>query len=289
MNSAGDGISDDGYPYDSAHLLFINKIANDYDQIENALGTRVYKRLEELKIKSIVNEMRASGHNLVRVLDVGCGTGRFEMILHSLPDAEIIGIDFCEKMVKQAKRKVKAPNVIFRVACAESLPFPNETFDVVLMAFGVPSYTKKSALREAARVLKPGGISFLVPYNKEGINIASIAFPWKTSMAAKLDLSTNRMVVNGESFRCEAFTIDDFSQIIAGLGMRVVSWETFPTLAALLPENVLYSLVLSGTDNQWSSREQLEGILVGVDFHLTQHLKNRGMYIMVTAVKEEIL
>ena len=85
-----------------------------------------------------------------RVLDVGTGTG---VAAHALaewfPSAEVVGVDLSEAMVAQARSK--GGRARFEVADASKLPFPDASFDLVVLMNAVPFFG------ELARVLAPGG------------------------------------------------------------------------------------------------------------------------------------
>jgi ubiquinone/menaquinone biosynthesis C-methylase UbiE len=84
-----------------------------------------------------------------RVLDVGCGTGHH---LKMFPGA--IGIDVSEKMLKEARKHGRVVK-----ARAEALPFEDESFDTILCMFTVLNLCGwKKAVKEMARVLRPGGV-----------------------------------------------------------------------------------------------------------------------------------
>lgn len=89
------------------------------------------------------------------VLDVGCGTG-LTLALAAERGAVVAGIDITEGLLAVARERLPAADL--RVADMESLPFENESFDVVL---GVNSFQFGGdpirALAEAARVCRPGG------------------------------------------------------------------------------------------------------------------------------------
>ena len=97
------------------------------------------------------------------VLDVGCGGGVDTMVAAMMagPDGKAVGIDLIPEMLQHAGRnlaKSGLTNVTFQQASGESLPFPDASFDVVI-SNGVFNLIpdKQKALREAIRVLKPGG------------------------------------------------------------------------------------------------------------------------------------
>ncbi|OGP88640.1 MAG: methyltransferase type 11 [Deltaproteobacteria bacterium RBG_16_47_11] len=97
------------------------------------------------------------------VLDIGCGGGADTLIAATLvgPTGRVVGIDTVPEMLKRAEKnlqKTTLANVTFREASSEALPFPDESFDVVI-SNGVFNLIpdKGKALREALRVLKPNG------------------------------------------------------------------------------------------------------------------------------------
>ena len=107
------------------------------------------------------------------VLDVGCGTGTLAIAAtpHVQPAGTVYGIDASPQMIARATRKAakaRAP-AIFRVAAAEELPFPDDTFDVVLstlMLHHLPRKTRQQCASEIRRVLKPGGRVLAVDFGR---------------------------------------------------------------------------------------------------------------------------
>ena len=93
-----------------------------------------------------------------RVLDVACGTGVLarEVALRMGSSGRVVGIDPSSGMVAVAKQL--SPAVEWREGVAESLPFPDQSFDAVVSQFGLMFFTDRcQALREMLRVLVPGG------------------------------------------------------------------------------------------------------------------------------------
>ena len=90
-----------------------------------------------------------------RVLDVACGSGSMTAMAAAL-GAQVQGVDFSPNMVAEATRR--HPTMSFRVADAEALPFAENTFDAVVIGFGVHHFPfPVKALAEARRVLRAGG------------------------------------------------------------------------------------------------------------------------------------
>lgn len=97
------------------------------------------------------------------ILDVGCGPGTITVDLASrVPNGKVIGIDTFEDLVLQGQLKaleLNLKNITFEVASATSLPYENDSFDIViahqvLLHLADP----KAAFEEMRRVVKPGGV-----------------------------------------------------------------------------------------------------------------------------------
>ena len=96
-----------------------------------------------------------SGH---RVLDVGCGTGVLarDAAMRLGPTGFVAGLDPSPGMLAVAKKLT--PTVEWRQGRAESLPFPNQSFDAAVSQFGLMFFSERQlAIREMLRVLKPQG------------------------------------------------------------------------------------------------------------------------------------
>jgi ubiquinone/menaquinone biosynthesis C-methylase UbiE len=94
-----------------------------------------------------------------RVLETAAGTGlATAAIVEQLPDASLVATDLNQAMIDVAAKQVTSPNVEFRAADAQSLPFEDEAFDAVVMQFGMMFLPDRAAgYSEARRVLRPGG------------------------------------------------------------------------------------------------------------------------------------
>jgi len=93
-----------------------------------------------------------------RVLDVGCGTGRFTIPLAAKTNATVYGLDSSPEMLGKAKVKDKGGVVKWVQGRAEDLPFDDGYFDCVLTSFTIHHVDdKRKAMEEMHRVLKGGG------------------------------------------------------------------------------------------------------------------------------------
>lgn len=89
------------------------------------------------------------------VLDVGCGDG-YDLANLQQKGALIFGIDASEEMVKLAQQQNSEGTI--RVGAAEDIPFPNQSFDVVVSKWVFQATPAIDPIyKEVARVLKPGG------------------------------------------------------------------------------------------------------------------------------------
>ncbi len=89
-----------------------------------------------------------------RTLDIGCGTGR-NLPLYG-PGVDVVGLDPCPHALRRAHRR--APGVELMLGSAESLPFPDASFDTVVSGLVFCSVGDPvKGLLEVRRVLRPGG------------------------------------------------------------------------------------------------------------------------------------
>lgn len=114
----------------------------------------------------------------VSILDVACGTGDLALSLARLQPQRIVGIDISEKMLeigrKKISRKGQEPVIRLQQGDAEHIPFPDNTFDAVTVAFGVRNFDDLGlGLSEMRRVLRPGGCLLILEFSHP------TAFPMK--------------------------------------------------------------------------------------------------------------
>lgn len=101
-----------------------------------------------------------------RILDVGSGTGTMSvMIKQAHPSAQVVGLDGDPQILEIARAKARKLGIEIRFDQGMSfdLPYPNESFDIVLTSMMLHHLTrddKQTTAREMYRVLRPGGQLF---------------------------------------------------------------------------------------------------------------------------------
>ncbi|MFN8090955.1 MAG: methyltransferase domain-containing protein [Vicinamibacteria bacterium] len=134
---------------ETTHALFDHeRVADGYATARPYLHPEVFARVARL----------VGGNGpAARALDVGCGTGLSSVALLALA-RRVVGIDGSVAMVRRARR---ADGARYAASVAETLPFANGSFDLVVACGSIDWVDRGRFLPEAARVLRRGGA--LVP------------------------------------------------------------------------------------------------------------------------------
>ncbi|MBQ0778812.1 MAG: bifunctional demethylmenaquinone methyltransferase/2-methoxy-6-polyprenyl-1,4-benzoquinol methylase UbiE [Pseudomonas sp.] len=118
-----------------------------------------------------------------KVLDIAGGTGDLTRKFSKLvgPEGEVVLADINDSMLKVGRDRLLdqgvAGNVRFVQADAEALPFPDNHFDCITIAFGLRNVTHKDrAIASMLRVLKPGGRLLVLEFSKPGNKMLSKAY-----------------------------------------------------------------------------------------------------------------
>ncbi|RUO34206.1 bifunctional demethylmenaquinone methyltransferase/2-methoxy-6-polyprenyl-1,4-benzoquinol methylase UbiE [Aliidiomarina sanyensis] len=118
-----------------------------------------------------------------KVLDLAGGTGDLAAKFSRMvgPTGEVVLADINDSMLKVGRDKLRDMGIVGNVkyvqADAEKLPFPDDTFDCITIAFGLRNVTDKdAALRSMLRVLKPGGRLLVLEFSKPVLEPLSKAY-----------------------------------------------------------------------------------------------------------------
>jgi len=143
-------------------------IAPKYDLLNNMLSFGI----DKIWRRKLIEQLKDINPSVI--LDVATGTADVAIELVKLNPQKIIGVDISAEMLEIGKKKVAAKNltnyITLQQADSEHLPFENNKFDVVSVAFGVRNFEDlEKGLSELYRVLRKGGklavLEFSYPKN----------------------------------------------------------------------------------------------------------------------------
>ncbi len=154
-----------------------DSVAGRYDLMNDLMSGGVHRVWKRFTIE--VSAVRPGD----RVLDIAGGTGDLAMKFSDLvgDEGEVVLADINDSMLRVGRDKLLnsgyGTNVEYVQADAEALPFPEDHFDVVSIAFGLRNVThKEAALASMLRVLKPGGRLLILEFSKPGNPLLSRAY-----------------------------------------------------------------------------------------------------------------
>ncbi len=142
-------------------------VADKYDLMNDVMSCGIHRLWKRFAVET------AGVRCGMRVLDLAGGTGDLTRALarRVAPGGEVVLADINENMVNVGRRRLVDAGVAqwvdFTIANAEQLPFEDASFDRVTIAFGLRNVTDKAAaLKEMARVLKPGGQALILEFSQ---------------------------------------------------------------------------------------------------------------------------
>ena len=185
----------------------------DYDRTDMPA---VYDRSRDhgpewLKYWMDVLASHLGGEQVTRILDLGCGTGRFTEGMAARFSADVIGIDPSMKMLEQARAKRSVARVLYERASAEGLPVATGSVDVVFMSMSFHHFTDPAAAaRECRRVLREGGSVLVRTGSREQIPTYPYVPFFPTALPIMEDVLPGR---------------ENFHAVFAAAGFRLVASE----------------------------------------------------------------
>ena len=154
-----------------------HSVASRYDLMNDLMSAGIHRVWKRFTIE--VSAVRSGD----RVLDIAGGTGDLTARFSSLvgPEGEVVLADINDSMLQVGRDKLIDSgfhgNIEYVQANAERLPFPDNHFDIVSIAFGLRNVTdKESALQSMLRVLKPGGRLLVLEFSKPDNELLSSAY-----------------------------------------------------------------------------------------------------------------
>ena len=184
-------------------------------------------------------ESHLTGSRPDRVLDLGCGTGRFSDALAIHFDAGVMAVDPSFKMLERAKSKPRRGRVHYLMGRAEAIPLESQSIEVIFMSMVLHHFADHAAaVAECRRVLCGGGMVFVRTGTREQVPFYPYYpfFPASHPILEEVlpSVATVRKTFEAGGFRQADCAVID--QVIAP------SWEAFADKLAANADSVLARL-----------------------------------------------
>jgi SAM-dependent methyltransferase len=235
-----------------ATARLFDAMADDYDTLEPW-----YAHLYAVLHPILLEALRGRGSR-GRALDAGCGSG-FQTTLLERLGYESHGVDVAPRLLAAARRRV--PSSALALASVEALPYRGESFDALACCGSTLSFVDDppAALREFARVLRPGGRLLLEVEHRPSLDLL-----WMLASALAGD-ALGYGVSSREAWRCLArrgdggtvtypgygslrlFRRRELDAMLARAGLRPVRRWGIHWITNLIPSTVLHRAELSST------------------------------------------
>lgn len=149
-----------------------SKVAANYDKANSVLSVGIH----HLWRKKVIQLSQAQAG--MKVLDCATGTGDLAIAFKKAvgPQGSVIGTDFCVEMMETAPAKAQADHldIKFEFADVTKLQYADATFDITSISFGIRNvHDPVIALKEMARVTRPGGKVMILEFGKMDMPIIS--------------------------------------------------------------------------------------------------------------------
>ncbi len=206
-----------------------NSISHRYDFLNHflSLGTDIYWRKRSVKIIKSKNRIENP-----LILDLCCGTGDFSLQFAKM--GNVIGVDFAEGMLRNGLEKVKGKRIYLTCGDALLLPFRDDIFDIVSIAFGVRNFENlERGLLEIRRVLKKGGIVAILEFSSPESRFIKKTFsiyfhkilPFLGNLISKSDFAYSYLPQSVSQFPSHK----KMKKILEDLGFKKVTYKLFFT------------------------------------------------------------
>jgi demethylmenaquinone methyltransferase/2-methoxy-6-polyprenyl-1,4-benzoquinol methylase len=142
-----------------------NNISHRYDFLNHFLSAGI----DVLWRKKAIRTLKP--YNPSFILDIATGTGDFAIEALALNPKQVIGVDISEGMLEYGKLKMKERNleskIELKLGDSENLPFDEQSFDAVIVSFGVRNFENlEKGLENILRVLKSDGRLVVLEFSK---------------------------------------------------------------------------------------------------------------------------
>jgi demethylmenaquinone methyltransferase/2-methoxy-6-polyprenyl-1,4-benzoquinol methylase len=157
--------SDSELPKKQQVEQMFDNISGNYDLLNRILSMGIDVSWRKKVVKSVQKE------NPATILDIATGTGDLAIAMAKATSAKITGFDLSAGMLEVGKKKVAEQKLDKQIEMiqgdAENMPFADNSFDVITVAFGVRNFENlEKGLDEIYRVLKPGGKFIILEFSQ---------------------------------------------------------------------------------------------------------------------------
>jgi len=217
-----------------------DSVAVRYDLMNDLMSLGLHRAWKAVAISQA--NIRPGLH----VLDVASGTGDLALAFAKRvgPQGRVVMSDINSQMLTRGRnRLIDQGCPVESVVCdAEHLPFPDASFDRVTVAFGLRNMTdKQAALREMARVLKPGGKCLVLEFSKVAAPLEKIydlysfkVLPWLGKKIARDEASYRYLA---ESIRMHPEP-KELADMLSQAGFDIVRYHTMSAGVVALHQGV---------------------------------------------------
>jgi len=200
-----------------------DSISGKYDFLNHFLSLGIDIRWRKKAIK-LLQDLQPK-----QILDIATGTGDFAIESLKLDPEKVIGVDISEGMLNVGREKMKkrgyADIIDMQSGDSENLHFEDNTFDAVIVAFGVRNFENlEKGLSEMNRVLKKGGRAVILEFSKPTVfpfkQLYNFYFRWILPKVGKLVSKDNAAYTYLPESVKEFPYGDDFLKILDKTGYK---------------------------------------------------------------------
>ena len=142
-----------------------DNISENYDFLNHFLSAGIDKGWRKKAINML------APYKPKTILDIATGTADFALAALKLNPDHITGVDISQGMLEKGKEKIEKKGLTDKITLkygdSEKLPFEDDSFDAITVAFGVRNYENlENGLLDMLRVLKPSGVAVILEFSK---------------------------------------------------------------------------------------------------------------------------